>query len=163
MASWFGQHKARFLLHVPDKGESSLVVALNTNASSTSLMRTLAYIFPLTAIVIFIQAATGAFTVLNFYDFNSHMYTGYVTGAFALVAAIIAFTGPKYNALRYSSLVLLALVVLQGVMGFSAETSDQLVAVHFVNFLVLFGVSIATIFYSFRWGRMDAAPLAQPK
>ncbi len=126
-------------------------------------MRTIAYIFPITAIVIFIQAATGALTVLNFYDFDSHMYAGYVTGAFALVAAIIAFTGPKYSAPRYSSLVLLVLVVLQGLLGFSAETSDQLVAVHFVNFLVLFGVSIAMIFYSFRWGRMEAVPSVQPK
>ncbi len=126
-------------------------------------MRTAAYIYPLTAIVVFIKAITGAFTVLNFYGFDNHVYTGYVTGLFALAATVVAFTGPKYGALRYSSLVLLVLVALQGLLGFSAENSDQLVAIHFVNFLVLFGVSIATIFYSFRWGRMEAAPLVQPK
>lgn len=127
-------------------------------------MRTVAYIFSITAIIIFIQAITGAATVLNFYDFGSHEITGYVTGVFVLISTAIAFAvKPKYNALRYSSIVLLVLVILQGLVGFSAETSDQLVAVHFVNALVLYGISIAMIFYSFRWGRMDAIPTAQTK
>jgi len=122
-------------------------------------MKTVAYIFPVTAIVVFLQAITGAATVLNFYGFDAHMMTGYVVAALALVSAAIAFgTKPKYNALRYSSLVLFILVLVQGGIGFLAKTSDQLVEVHFVNFLILFGTSIAITFYAFRWGRLQAAP-----
>lgn len=125
-------------------------------------MKALALFFPLTALVVFIQALTGAYTVLNFYDFGAHMISGYVAGVFALVAAILAFVAkPKYNALRWSSLVLLALVVLQGLIGFSAETSDQIVGIHFGNFLVLYGVSIAMVFYAFRWNRMSSTPPQQ--
>ena len=136
---------------------------LNSEQSSPPLMKAVTYIFPITAIVIFVQAITGSLTVLSFYDFGNHQTLGYAVGVLALASAAIAFTTkPKYNALRYSSLVLLVLVIAQGLVGFSAETSDQLVAVHFVNALVLFGVSIAMIFYSFRWGRMVATPLAKP-
>ncbi|MDV3292886.1 MAG: hypothetical protein LYZ70_01285 [Nitrososphaerales archaeon] len=113
-------------------------------------MKPAAYVFPLTAVVVFLQALTGASTVLNFYDFNAHMSSGYVTVVVAIAAVVIAFVvEPKYNALRYSSLGLLALAVLQGLVGFAAETSDRLVAVHFANSLVLYGVSIATVFYAF--------------
>ncbi len=125
-------------------------------------MKTVAYLFPITAIVIFVQAITGAVTVLNFYDAGAHMNTGYLVGILALVSTVIAFwMKPKYNALRYSSLVLLILVIVQGGLGFAASTSDQLVAVHFVNALVLYGVSIAMVFYSFRWSRMMPA-VAKP-
>ncbi len=126
-------------------------------------MKTVAYIFPVTALVIFIQAITGAATVLDFFNFDTHMAIGVVTGVFVLLATIIAFAvKPKYGALRYSSLVLLVLVVLQGMLGFSAETSDQLVVSHFVIALTLFGISIATVFYSFRWGRIGAVAAPMP-
>jgi heme A synthase len=122
-------------------------------------MKTVAYIFPVTAFVVFLQAITGAATALNFYGYDAHMMTGYVVAALALVSTAIAFvTKPKYNALRYSSLVLFALVLIQGGIGFLAKTSDPLVVVHFVNFLILFGTSIAITFYAFRWGRTPAAP-----
>jgi heme A synthase len=122
-------------------------------------MRTAAYIFPITSIVVFLQAITGAATVLNFYAFGDHMTTGYLVGVLALLSTLVAFTSkPKYAALRYASLVLLALVIVQGGIGIVAETSDSLVVAHFVNALILFGTSIAIVFYSFRWGRMQAAP-----
>jgi heme A synthase len=118
-------------------------------------MKAVALFFPLTALVIFIQGLTGGYTVLDFYDFGAHMTTGYVTGIFALVAMILAVAAkPKYNALRYSSVVLFVLVVIQGLIGFSAETSDLIVGTHFINFLVLYGISIAMVFYAFRWNRM---------
>lgn len=124
-------------------------------------MKTVGYIFPLTAIAIFVQAITGAATVLNFYGFDAHLMSGYVVAVLAVFATIVAFVSkPKYNALRYSSLVLLALVLIQGALGFQAEMSDQLVVVHFVNSLVIYGTSIATIFYAFKWGRMQPAPAA---
>ncbi len=126
-------------------------------------MKTVAYIFPVTAFVIFIQAITGAATVLDFFGFDTHMTTGVITGVFVLVSAVVAFAvKPKFNALRYSSLVLLVLVVLQGALGFSAETSDQLVVVHFVIALTLFGIAIATTFYSFRWDRLGGVPSSVP-
>jgi heme A synthase len=118
-------------------------------------MKTVALFFPLVALIVFAQGLTGAYTVLNFYDFGAHLTTGYLTGIFALVAVILAFTAkPKYNALRYSSVVFFALVVIQGLIGFSAETSDEIVGIHLVNFLVLYGISIAMVFYAFRWNRM---------
>jgi heme A synthase len=119
-------------------------------------MKAVAVFYPLTALVIFIQGLTGGYTVLDF-DFGAHMTSGYVTGLFALVAMVLALAAkPKYNALRYSSVVLFALVVIQGLIGFVAETSDSTVGIHFINFLVLYGVSIAMVFYAFRWNRMGS-------
>ena len=127
-------------------------------------MKTVAYIFPVTAFVVFIQAITGAATVLNFYGFDAHMMSGYVVAALALVSTLLAFaTKPKYNALRYSSLVLFVLVLIQGGIGFQAQSSDQLVVAHFVNSLIIFGTSIAITFYAFRWGRTLAGPVAPLK
>ncbi len=125
-------------------------------------MKSLTYVFPIVALVMFVQAITGSATVLGFYDFGAHMNSGYVTGAAALVAMVVAFVAkPKYNTLRYSSVTLFALVVLQGLLGFVAETSDQIVVVHFTNALLLYGVAIAMVFYAFRWGRM-ATPSMSP-
>jgi heme A synthase len=120
-------------------------------------MRAIAYIFPITAALIFYQAVSGAVTVLNFMDVGTHMNSGYVVGIVALVSAIVAFTSkPAYNLLRYSSVVLLVLVVVQGLIGFAAQTSDQLVAVHFANALIVYGISVAMVLFGFRWGRMQA-------
>jgi heme A synthase len=120
-------------------------------------MKPVALFFPLSALLVFIQALTGGYTVLGFYDVGAHMISGYVTGLFALVAMVLAFAArPKYNALRYSSVVFFALVVAQGLIGFSAETSDQIVGIHFFNFLILYGISIAMVFYAFRWNRMGS-------
>jgi heme A synthase len=127
-------------------------------------MKPVALFFPFSALVVFVQGLTGAYTVLDFYDFGAHMTSGYVTGLVALVAMILAFTAkPKYTALRYSSVVFFALVVLQGLIGFSAETSDQIVGIHFGNFLVLFGISIAMVFYAFRWSRMGSTAQQQSR
>jgi heme A synthase len=83
------------------------------------------------------------------------MMTGYVTGVFALVAMILVLRAKtRYSALRYSSVVLFALVVLQGLIGFVADT---IIGIHFINFLVLYGISIAMVFYAFRWNRMGSA------
>jgi hypothetical protein len=129
--------------------------ALSNENGGDLRMKPIALFFPLIALVIFIQGLTGGFTVLDFYDVGAHMTSGYVTGIFALVGMILAFAAkPKYNALRYSSVVLFALVVIQGLIGFSAETSDQIVSIHFINFLVLYSISIAMVFYAFRWNRM---------
>lgn len=125
-------------------------------------MKTVAYIFPVTAFVVFVQAITGAATVLNFYGFDAHMMSGYAVAILALVSTILAFaTKPKYSALRYSSLVLFVLVLIQGGLGFQAQNSDPLVVAHFVNSLIIFGTSIAITFYAFRWGRAQAAPAMQ--
>ncbi len=122
-------------------------------------MKPVAYVFPLTAIVVFLQAITGSALEMGFYDFGAHEMSGYLVGVLALASTAVAFgVKPKYNALRYASLTLLILVVLQGTLGFAARTSDELVVVHFVNALILYGISIAITFYAFRWGRMPAAP-----
>lgn len=122
-------------------------------------MKPVAYIYPFTALVIFLQAITGAATVLNFYGFGAHLISGLVVAVLALVSTLVAFVNkPKYNALRYSSLVLFLLVLLQGGLGFMAQTSDPLVVVHFTNALIILGTSIAITFYAFRWGRMQPAP-----
>lgn len=122
-------------------------------------MKTVAYIFPVTAFIVFIQAITGAATVLGFDDFGARLISGHVVAMSALVSILVAFiTKPMYNALRYSSLVLFVLALIQGAIGFQAQTSDRLLVVHFVNALMMFGTSIAMTFYAFRWGRVPAVP-----
>jgi heme A synthase len=118
-------------------------------------MRKEMVIFLLTALIIFLQAITGAITVLGIYDVGAHVNTGYVVGALTLATMIFALLAkPKYKALRYSAIVLFALVVVQGLLGFASMMSDVMVAVHFTNSLIVYGISIAMIFYAFRWGRM---------
>jgi heme A synthase len=125
-------------------------------------MRMIAYIFPVTAALIFYQAVSGAVTVLNFMDVGTHMASGYVVGLVALIAAVVAFASkPAYRRLRYSSVVLFVLVVVQGLLGFAAQTSDQLVAVHFANALIVYGISIAMMLFAFRWSRMQTVSSPQ--
>ena len=127
-------------------------------------MKTAAYIFPLTALAIFIQAITGAATVLDFYGFDALLMSGYVVVALALVSTVVAFAvKPQYGALRYASVVLLVLLLILGALGVRAETSDQLVVAHFVNSLVIYGISIAMTFYAFRWGRAATTSLVPPQ
>ena len=118
-------------------------------------MRKEIIIFLLTALVVLMQAITGAVTVLGMYDVGAHMNTGYVVGVLTLASMIVALAvKPKYNALRYSAIVLFALVVVQGLLGFASMMRDEMVAVHFTNALIIYGISIAMLFYAFRWGRM---------
>ncbi len=117
-------------------------------------MRIPSILFFATAIIVFFQMIAGALLVFSFIGFEAHMYAGFVTGIFALVTAVAAFMAkPRYNAFRYTSLVLLVLLVLQGGLGFVAS-SDSIVVVHFVNAMVLYGVAIAGTFYAYRWNKM---------
>jgi len=117
-------------------------------------------VYPLTGIVVFLQAITGAALSMGFYDFGAHEMSGYLVGILALVSTAVALAvKPKYNALRYASLTLLVLAIMQGALGFAARTSDQLVIVHFATALIIYGIAIAITFYSFRWGRQPAAPV----
>jgi hypothetical protein len=78
---------------------------------------------------------------------------GYVYG---IAGASARNSAGHLQCVRYSSVVLFALVVIQGLIGFSAETSDMIVGIHFINFLLLYGISIAMVFYAFRWNRMGS-------
>ena len=100
---------------------------------------------------------TGAIAVLDFYDIRTHETLGWITAVVVLAAMIVAFVSkPKYNALRYSSVVLFVLVVLQGILGSSVETSDLYVAVHFAVSLLIYGGSVVLVFRAFRWDRMGS-------
>lgn len=124
-------------------------------------MKTAAFIFPITTIVVFIQAFTGGLAVLDFYDLGLHETTGYVVFVLALVCVGVAFgMKPKFNLLRYTSLALLILAGIQAYLGYAAETSDMVVAAHFANALLIYAVALAMAFYSMKWGKSDArAPM----
>ena len=114
-------------------------------------------LFHVTA-AIFVQLLLGGLFVLNFIGGEAHIYVGVIVGILALATMILALISkPKYDAFRLSSIVLFVLIVLQGALGFSAfnsEINDQLVFVHFVNAMLIYGIAIAGVFYAVRWNRM---------
>jgi len=57
---------------------------------------------------------------------------------------------PRTKSLVLPTLFMLALIVLQGALGFSISHVPWLVMVHYTNALVIFGISIATVFSAMR-------------
>lgn len=124
-------------------------------------MRPAATLFHITAAVVFLQVLIGGLVVLGYIDTGVHVDVGYLT----LVLAVVTLSGvglarPRYKPALAISVLLVLLIVVQGALGFAwlDSKNDGLIAAHFVNAMVIYGLSVAGAFAAVRWGRMAAEP-----
>lgn len=113
-------------------------------------------LFHLTAGLVFLQVLIGGLAVLGYLDTGVHITVGYVT--FALALATLAGTQlirPRYRPASAVAALLVLLLALQGALGYAWLDSkdDAIIAVHFANAMVIYGLSVAGAFIAVRWNR----------
>jgi hypothetical protein len=120
-------------------------------------------VFHLTAAIVFIQLVMGGLFVFAYVPYRDHLFTGILVGIMSIVSLVTALllAKPRSNLLVYPSLFMLALVILQGALGFSISHDPSLVIIHYTNALIIFAISIATVFNAVRVSKMGMMP-AQP-
>jgi heme A synthase len=109
-------------------------------------------VFHVTAAVVFLQLIMGGLLVFVYVPYRDHLFLGFLVGVMSIISLITALflVKPRANSLVFPTLFMLALVVLQGALGFSISHVPWLVMVHYTNALVIFAISIATVFTAIR-------------
>jgi len=105
--------------------------------------------------VVFIQLIMGGLFVFAYATYREHLYTGILVGIMSVVSLITALflVKPRTNSLAYPTVFMLALVLLQGALGFSISHVPPLVIAHYTNALVIFALSIVTTIAAIRASR----------
>jgi heme A synthase len=63
------------------------------------------------------------------------------------------------------SAVLVVLVFIQGILGFSYLNSGNpdVIFVHFANALIIYGLAVSMVFFAMRWSKMASPAPQQPQ
>lgn len=120
-------------------------------------MRAGVVLFYLTAIMIFFQLFMGGMVVFGFVPYYVHIITGYVTLGFAASTMAAAMVSkPSFRPVKIQGVLLLAMVVLQGLLGFIilGGANNLLILVHFTNALLIYGLAVSGVSFARRWGAM---------
>jgi uncharacterized membrane protein YhaH (DUF805 family) len=121
-------------------------------------MKTSALVVQITAGLIFIQMITGGWYLLSG-DSLGHFFTGLIVFFLAVASVVLALRAkPKHNAFRYSTIALLAFVVLA---GFTSEKGTMFY--HYVMALIVFGVVVTASYHSARWSREASSSSPVPQ
>ncbi|MDA4127869.1 MAG: hypothetical protein OK422_00155 [Thaumarchaeota archaeon] len=118
-------------------------------------MKAAAILFHATAAIIFFQLVLGALFVFGFLDSAVHVIDGIIVFGLAvsnLVATV--FSKPRFRPTLVTSAVLVALIFLQGFLGFAAFESNAVVVVHFTNAMIIYGLAVLGVFYARAWNKL---------
>ena len=109
-------------------------------------------VFHVMAGVVFVQLILGGLFTFEYATYREHLFMGLFVGAMSIIALVTALflVKPRSNILIIPTVFLVALLVLQGALGFSISHVPWLVMVHYTNALVIFALSIATVFNAVR-------------
>jgi heme A synthase len=116
-------------------------------------------LFYLTGLVIFLQLLTGGLYLFGFVDKMAHIGLGYVTLIVAIITLVAAAVAkPRYRPAISMSAVLVVLIFIQGILGFSYlnSNSNDVIFIHFLNALIIYGLAVSMVFIAMRWSRMPA-------
>jgi len=75
----------------------------------------------------------------------------------SLVTALF-LAKPRSNSLVYPTVVMFALIILQGALGLSISHVPQLIMIHYTNALIIFAISIVTVLNAVRVSRTAEEP-----
>lgn len=115
-------------------------------------------LFHLTAALVFLQVLIGGLVVFGYLDTGLHIAVGYaVFGLAVLTLAGAVLSKPRYKPAVIVAAGLVLLVVLQGALGFAWLDSkdDEILAVHFANAMLIYGLSVAGVFIGLRWSEAE--------
>jgi len=109
--------------------------------------------------LIFLQLLSGGLRVFGFIDESTHITLGFVTFILAIITLVAAaVTKPRYRPAISMAGVMVLLIFVQGLLGFSYldNNSNGIIVVHFANALIIYGLAISSVFMAMRWSKMTA-------
>jgi hypothetical protein len=116
-------------------------------------MKRVSLLFRITSTVVFLQLLLGGLLTFNFITPLVHIVTGLAVLILAIVTmALVLVSGPPLWTLRWISISLVVLILVQAVLGFDTlDTGNQIVAwLHFVTALAIYGLVVAGTFMANR-------------
>jgi heme A synthase len=120
-------------------------------------MRAGVLLFYGTGLMVFSQLFVGGMVVFGFVLPAIHIATGFITLGFAACAMAAAIASkPSYRPVKVHGILILALVVIQGLLGFIVlgTGSPSLTLVHFANALLIYGLAVSGALMARRWNVM---------
>src|SRR5487761_1752292 len=106
-------------------------------------MKAGAILFHATAAIIFFQLVLGALLVFNFLDPALHVIDGVIVFGLAVATMVVnLLSKPRFRTTRVISIALVALILLQGILGFIAFSSNAIVVVHFTNAMIIYALAV---------------------
>jgi hypothetical protein len=129
-------------------------------------MKRVPLFFQVTSAVIFLQLLLGGLLTFDFIAPTIHIITGFIVFILAVATMIVVLVSkPIFRPLRGLSIGLVALIVVQIILGFEAlRTSSSAVAwVHFVVAMGIYGMAIAGNFMAMSWDQMTKIPTVNQK
>ncbi len=128
-------------------------------------MRAGPLLFRITGIVIFIQLALGGLVTFDFIQAAPHIVVGFLVFALAIATMVaVWWSKPSFRPARMTSAGLVALILVQIVLGFATlgTGSTVLAWIHFVVALGIYGMTVAGTFMVMRWDQMAKQGAQQP-
>jgi heme A synthase len=121
-------------------------------------------LFRITGIVVFIQLLLGGLLTFDFIGAISHIITGFIVFVLAVGTMIVVLVSkPVFQPLRGLSIGLVALIVVQIIIGFETlrTGSSTLAWIHFAVAMGIYGMVISGTFMAMRWDQMAKGSTAQ--
>ena len=120
-------------------------------------MRAGVLLFYATGLTIFSQLFVGGTVVFGFVLPAVHIITGFITLGFAACTMAAALASkPSFRPVKIHGVLILALVVIQGLLGFVVlgTGSPSLTLVHFTIALLIYGLAVSGALTARRWSAM---------
>ncbi len=125
----------------------------------------LQFLFRITGAALGLQLLLGGLVTFGYIDASAHIVWGVVLGILALVTLVFVFRMPsRPMPLLRLSIGIAVDILLQGLLGFATMGTDSnaLAFVHFLNSLLIFGMTLAGTFMAMAAARMSQAQQMGP-
>jgi heme A synthase len=120
-------------------------------------MKLIPNLFRITSLVIFLQLLLGGLLTFGFITPTAHIITGFIVFTLAIATMIIVLrTKPVFMPLRGISIGMVALIIIQIILGFETLSSrSQILAwVHFAVAMGIYGMAVAGSAMAFSWNNV---------
>jgi heme A synthase len=117
-------------------------------------------LFRLTGIVILAQLLIGGLLTFGFTFVLPHIIVGFAVFILAIATMVVSlFAKPSFRPMKAVSIVMVALILVQIILGFAALGSGSAAVgwVHFANAMAIYGAAISGTFTAMRWDHMARA------
>lgn|SRR5487761_977439 len=127
-------------------------------------MKLIPNLFRITSLVIFLQLLLGGLLTFGFITPTAHIITGFIVFILAIATMIIVLrTKPVFMPLRGISIGMVAIIILQIILGFETlRSGSQILAwVHFAVAMGIYGMAVAGSIMAFSWNNVTRANVSK--
>jgi hypothetical protein len=117
-------------------------------------------LFRITGIVVFVQLLIGGLLTFGFTSVLPHIIVGFAVFILAIATMVVSlFAKPSFKPMKAVSIVMVALILVQIVLGFAALGSSSAAVgwLHFANAMAIYGAAISGTFTAMRWNHLAKA------